>query len=149
MSISIGSNDVPATSGDIVEANPPLALLTPHLPYTVTWTSDSGGPVNVSVYNCGTDSSCSNFGPSDRVATGTGATGSLSWSGVKGNYYAIVPAGLTGRTTVTASVGEPLDGGIVGLAVLVLGLIFLAIGATGGKPPRAPPQAVPPADQST
>ncbi|HEV2166477.1 MAG TPA: hypothetical protein VGS23_05835 [Thermoplasmata archaeon] len=145
MNVSIGSNHVPALSGDIVEASPPAALLTPKLPYTVTWSSDSGAPVNLSVYNCGTDSTCGSFTPSDRVASGSGATGTVTWSGVKGNYYAIVPSGLTAKTTVTASVGEPLFGGLLGIGLLVLGLIFLAVGA-GGKSKKPAPKPMPPAE---
>ena len=77
MNVSDGSLDVPAGSVDAVEANPPLALLTPNLPYTVTWSSDSGHSVNVTVYNCGTDSSCANIASSNKVTSGSGASGTV------------------------------------------------------------------------
>jgi len=147
MSLAVGSNDVPATAGEEVNANPPLALLTPNLPYTATWSADSGLTVNVSVYNCATDSTCTHFNPStDRVASGKGVSGTVTWSGVKGNYYLVVPTGLTGKTTISVSVGEPLAGGLAGLALVVIGLILLIAGAARKSKTRLPPQPVPPAE---
>ena len=143
MNVSDGSLDVPAGSVDAVEANPPLALLTPNLPYTVTWSSDSGHSVNVTVYNCGTDSSCANIASSNKVTSGSGASGTVKWTGAKGNYYAIEPSS---SSTVTVNVGEPLIGGIVGLALVAIGVIFLIVGAARKSKPRAPPQEVEPAE---
>ncbi|MCI4358515.1 MAG: hypothetical protein L3J95_02565 [Thermoplasmata archaeon] len=147
MSLAVGSSDVPATAGLAVNANPPLALLSPNLPYSATYSSDSGLPVNVTVYNCGTDSTCTHFNPSsDRVASGKGSTGTLTWSGVKGNYYLVVPTGLTGKTTISVTVGEPLAGGLAGIALVVIGLLLLLVGAASKQAVRPPPQPMPPAE---
>lgn len=137
VNISAGSNDVPAASGVVVEANPPLALLSSNLPYTATWSSDLGIPVNVSAYSCGTDSTCSHA--TDKVASGTGTTGTLTWSGSKGTYYVIIP---TSKTSISVNVGEPVAGGIAGLALVVIGLIVLLAGAARKSKMRPAPQPV-------
>ncbi len=143
ISMSVGSSSVPALSGDIVHDNPTLALLTPSVKYTTSWTSSSGAAVEVNVYNCGSDSSCSNFTSPTPVASGHGPSGSLSWSGVKGNYYAIIPSGITQSTTISVSVAQPLGGGFDGLGVVVIGLIVALLGAVRRSRPRSVPPPKP------
>ena len=143
---------VPTGAGDTLSANPPLAVLTSQLTYSASWTASSS--ITVNVYDCGTDSACSNAIHSGAIATGTGSSGSLSWTGPKGEYYLIVPSSTA---TVTAGATEPLAGGLVGVALLVVGLIIAIVGAVRGPakakaspapaaaPAAAPPAAAPPA----
>ncbi len=143
---------VPTGAGDTLSANPPLAVLSSQLTYSASWTSSSS--ITVNVYDCGTDSSCSNAIHSGAIATGTGSSGSLSWTGPKGDYYLIVPSSTA---TVTAGATEPLAGGIVGVILLVVGLLLAIIGAVrrpatpkaapapAAAPPSAAPASAPPA----
>jgi hypothetical protein len=129
VSMAVGSTVVPALGGDIVHDDPTLAVLTPTVAYSSTWASSSGASVVVDVYNCGADSSCSNFTSPTPVASGHGSSGSLSWSGGKGDYYAIIPMGITQSTTVSVSVAQPLGGGFDGLGVVIIGVFVVFLGA--------------------
>ncbi len=132
------SQAVPNGDAWTIGANPPLALLTPTIPYTVTWNSASG--LNVSVYDCGSSGSCTSSSLVNPVATGNG--GSLSWSGTKGDSYAIVPSRAT---TLNLGIGEPIAGGLLGLLLVVVGIILALVGAaSGGSKMRPAPVPVPP-----
>lgn len=129
---------VPTGAGDTLSANPPLAILSSELTYSANWSA--GSSITVNVYDCGTDTSCTNAIHTGAIATATGSTGSLSWTGPKGNYYLIVPSGTA---TVTAGVTEPLAGGIVGVLLLVVGLVLAIFGAVRNPPaPKASPPPV-------
>lgn len=124
---------VPTGEGAIISANPPLAVLTSSLSYNANWSASS--TVTVNVYDCGTDTQCTNAVHTSPIATGTGASGSLSWSGPKGEVFLVVPSSTA---TVTTTVTEPLLGGVIGVVLLVIGILLAAIGAM-----RAPKKAAP------
>lgn len=129
VAISVGSQDLRSNGAFMVEASPVLAILSPKLPFTATWSNDAGDDVVVHVFDCGTDSQCTHnlSGP---IASGIGVSGSVDWSGVRGEYYAISPVDLTGsKTTVHASVGEPIGGGIVGVTITAVGAVLTVLGA--------------------
>ncbi|MGI0053355.1 MAG: hypothetical protein ACREC5_04765 [Thermoplasmata archaeon] len=129
------SQTVPTGYAWTLSTSPAAAVLTPTIPYSVTWDASPG--LSVSVFDCGSGS-CDLGSLSDVVTSGSG--GSLSWSGVKGSTYAIVP---TSNATFTVSISEPLGGGDVGVALLVIGGVLLIVGAaTGGEKPRPAPVAV-------
>ncbi len=139
-------NPQPSTavaSGEVlvVGASPPLAVLSPSLPYSAAWTS-SGGSDTVTVYDCGTDSSCANAGSaSSQVTSGSGTSGTLTWSGSRGDYFAIEPG--NGTVTVTPTIGEPFAGGLIGLLLVIVGLVLLLVGAVRPPKPPAPAEEAP------
>jgi|GEM_PF-4684752 len=96
--------------------------------FTVSWAW--GTPVNVSVYSCGTDTSCAagpaHEIPSELVAQGVGAIGSLTFNGVAGNGYEVY---ANDTTVVQITYDGPLFGGFAGLLFLVIGAIVIIAGA--------------------
>lgn len=121
------SADVPQTSGLIVHDSAPLSILTTNFAWTATWAATSN--ISVSVYDCGTDSNC--VSPSIPLVTGSGPSGSISWTGEKGHYFVIVPSDAT---AITADYNVPLVGGAAGLGLTLLGVIILAAGVVLKKP---------------
>ncbi len=143
--------DVPALRGLAVEGAPPLSLYTLPIPFSASWSSDSGLPVNVSVYRCGTSlSSCSGASsePGHLVASGAGSTGSLSWNGPKGDYFLIVPSA---SATLHPEIGSTIAGGAAGLLAIALGAVLLLMAnfRRPGKPLAGPKDAPAPASTAT
>lgn len=96
--------------------------------FTVSWAEPI--PAAVSVYSCGTDTSCSASSayetPANLVAQGTATVGSLSFSGVAGNGYEVY---ANSSIAVNVVYSGPLLGGVVGILFLVIGAIALVAGA--------------------
>jgi hypothetical protein len=139
-----GSNAVPDGSAAIVPSTTPLALLSSSLPWTASWTSASS--VNVTAYDCGTSSNTCTQAVTLQgipiVASGTGSSGSLSWSGPRGEVYAIAVTSLTGvGATVTWGYSVPLGGGSVGLGLTGIGVVVILVGAAQKARPTGPPSA--------
>lgn len=127
---------IPAGSEESIGDPAPVALLTKTVSFTVSWSSSSS--VTVRVYDCGTNqNSCSTItNATSPVASGSGSTGSLTWSGPKGEYFAVVPSG---STTATISYSAPLANGLAGLGLTILGFLVFLIGlARKAKTPPAP-----------
>ena len=111
----------------------PLIVLGSSIPYTLKWTSSPA--VNVTVYDCGSDSTCALATSGSSVARGVGASGSLAWTGHHGQYFAIVPTG--GDATVAVTYTTPLLAGSVGLGAVILGFAMLVVGILL-RTPRGP-----------
>jgi hypothetical protein len=113
--------------------------------FSVSWAYSI--PVNVSVYSCGTDTSCAAGSayeiPADLVAQGDSAVGTLTFNGVAGNGYEVYASSII---SVDITYNGPLVGGFVGLFFLVIGAIALVAGAAvpagGLRPPTAVKDAV-------
>jgi hypothetical protein len=108
--------------------------------FSVSWAYST--PVNVSVYSCGTDTACAAATayevPSQLVAQGNSAVGTLTFNGVAGNGYEIYASSII---AVNIAYNGPLVGGAIGLLFIVVGAIALVAGAAipagGLRPPRA------------
>lgn len=130
-----------AGTRDVVGRGVPVAAPGEGLQYSASW--ESSASVTVSVYACGSDKSCSLAGSSSAIVTETGLSGTASWTGHPGQYFAIVSTG--GSITIVVSYTEPVFGGILGLSIFVLGWIILILGVgLPGRPtvmaPRIPAQ---------
>lgn len=99
------------------------------LTFTVSWAALSSS-TEVTVYSCGSDTSCSNPDQyevsSAQVAQGSGSSGSLSFAGSPGTGWEAV-ASPAGRVSV--SYNGPLFGGFPGVVGAGLGVLLLIIGA--------------------
>ncbi len=129
---------LPSGSKDIIDVSAPLDLLGSSVPFSLDWNASSS--VTVDVYSCGMDSTCASAGSGSPVTTGSGVSGSISWSGHRGQYYAVVPTGAT--TTVDVSYTYPLYDGLPGIAIFVAGVVVVLLGV-GLSRPKAPAQEVP------
>lgn len=103
------------------------------VPFTVTWTSSSQDLVKV--YSCKTNAACPSFADDAVVAHGSGASGSMAWSGKAGQYYLFVPSA---NSNVTVTYVEPLVGGFLGVSVLGAGVLAAAAGLLIRGRPRTP-----------
>jgi hypothetical protein len=128
---SLAPDHVPSGTKDIIQLSAPLDLLGSSVPFSLDWNASSS--VTVDVYSCGTDSSCASAGSSSPVASGSGASGSLSWSGHRGQYFAVVPTGAP--TTVAVSYTYPLYDGLPGIGIFVAGVIVVLLGVGLSRPP--------------
>ncbi len=107
--------------------------------FSVGWAYSA--PVNVSVYSCGTDTSCAAGDayevPAQLVAQGNAYVGTLTFNGVAGNGYEVYASSII---SVTIAYNGPLVGGVIGLLFMVIGAIALIAGAAvpaGGLRPPA------------
>lgn len=137
---STGQTQVAAGQGETVQATAPLALLTPQVTLTVTWTASTSAAIRV--YSCGSDSSCGSPS-STAIASGSGTSGTLTFTADKGSYYIIVP---DHTATINVQPTVPILGGALGLVLLVIGIILLLVGLVARKKqPKAEPAPVEPA----
>ena len=117
----------------------PFDFFGARIPITLSWSASS--TVSISVDRCGT-SPCNST--NQFVASGNGASGSLSWSGEPNVYYVVErvpPSGVP--IQVTTKYTEPLLGGSVGLALTAFGVFVTVLGLwlvppTQRKAPSAP-----------
>lgn len=125
------SADVPDNSGYVIQGTGPLAVLSSTFAYTASWSAATS--VNVTVYDCGTSSNCTNLvvGLTPITASGNGTSGSLSWQGDRGHYFAVVPSNAA---TITWTYDVPLLGGAVGLGLTVVGVLVLVVGVVAKRP---------------
>jgi hypothetical protein len=108
--------------------------------FSVSWAYSE--PVNVSVYSCGTDTSCAAGTayavPAQLVAQGDSDVGTLTFNGVAGDGYEVYASSII---SVNIAYNGPLFGGFVGLFFLVIGAIALVAGAAipagGLRPPSS------------
>jgi hypothetical protein len=134
-----------SSSSDVASSTAPATFYEPSITpaaisFSVSWAY--ADPVNVSVYSCGTDTSCAAGPayevPADLVASGTSAVGTLTFNGVAGNGYEVYASSVI---SVNVAYNGPLFGGVVGLLFLVIGVIALiaglAVPAGGLRPPTA------------
>jgi hypothetical protein len=109
--------------------------------FTVSWAWEV--PVIVSVYSCGTDTSCAagpaHETPSNLVAQGTAEVGSLTFNGVAGYGYEVY---ANSTISVTIAYNGPLWGGFPGLLFLIIGIIVLIAGAAVPAGGLRPPSSV-------
>jgi len=127
---SLAPDHVPSGTKDIIQLSAPLDLLGSAVPFSLDW--NASAKVTISVYGCGTDSSCASAGSSAPLTTGSGVSGSLSWTGHRGQYFAVVPTGAT--TTVDVSYDYPLYDGLPGIAIFVVGVIVVLLGVGLSRP---------------
>lgn len=102
----------------------PFAFLGGAIAISISWVASES--VSLSVYKCGS-SSCNS---SDQfVGSGSGSTGSISWSGQANIYYVVERVPASGPAIqVTGHYTEPLLGGTVGLATTGFGVFVLVLG---------------------
>jgi hypothetical protein len=131
--VTTASSSTPVPVGDAFDFSVPGTLIIGPVPFTATWTAS--GPTNVTLYGCGSDAKCSAQTNSSVIARGAGTTGSMKWTGKAGLYYLFVP---DASTNVTISYGEPLLGGLGGLAVLGVGIVVLVAGIAMRRSPGSP-----------
>jgi hypothetical protein len=142
---SAGSGAVPPGDELVVSAGAPLAVWTPTLSYTASFTSGSGLPVRVTVYACGSDASCSSYTPNDAVTEVTAVSGTLHWSGARGNSFALVPdVNTSAAVSISVQVGLPYRDGVVGLGFVGIGAVLAALSVVMGRP--APTEEAGPTD---
>ncbi|MCI4352105.1 MAG: hypothetical protein L3K14_01775 [Thermoplasmata archaeon] len=106
--------------------------------FSVSWASSTSA--TVSVYSCGTDTSCSGGRayaiPSHLIVRGTATIGRLNFSGVAGDGYEVYSSVPQNVDVVYRG---PLYGGAAGVVLLVLGgIVFIAgaaVPAGGLRPP--------------
>jgi hypothetical protein len=135
---STGSQNVPQGQGEKFSYPGTLAFLTSSIPYTVTWTSTNS--TRIVVVDCGSDSGCLQALADPVVASGNGTSGTLSFSGHKGQTYAVLNEGPAATAAVNVQFSVPLIGGTVGSALLIVGIVvFLAGLAMKKKPPPTMP----------
>jgi len=128
---SLAPDTVPSGTKDIIQLSAPLDLLGSSVPFSLDWNASSS--VTVHVYGCGSDASCASAGSGSPVASGSGVSGSLSWSGHRGEYFAVMPNGAT--TTVDVSYTYPLYDGLPGIGIFVVGVIVVLLGVGLSRPP--------------
>lgn len=123
--VTTASSSIEVPVGEAFDFSVPGTLIIGPVPFTATWTAS--GPVNVTVYGCGSDSKCSAQTNSTVVDRGMGATGSMKWTGKSGLYYLFVP---NATTNLTVTYVEPLLGGLGGLALLGIGIVVAVAGVS-------------------
>jgi hypothetical protein len=135
------STSIPVPAGYAYDFGVSGSLMIGPIPFTATWTSATDA--NVTVYSCGTSSSCSSETNGTVVAHGTGASGSMHWSSRAGDYYLLVPSS---DTNVTVTYVEPVAGGFAGVGLLGAGLLVLLAGLAVPGTPRKPAPTPPDGD---
>jgi hypothetical protein len=123
------SSSIEVPTGDGYVFGLPGVLLIGPIPYTASWTS--GGPTNVTVYACGTDSGCPNGPVAPVVATASGASGSIRWTSSAGHYFLLVP---NTTSNVTVEYSSPIGAGLVGIGLLGVGAIVCVVGLATRPP---------------
>lgn len=152
--VPIPGQTVPSTStsntspGAILSvSSPPFLFFTSTLPFSLSWTATAA--LTVYVYACGSDSTCASVTPNSTtpVVTGSGASGSVSFTAQKGQYYEIYgkSSAATWTATYSATYAVPFIGGSLGFFLLILGIVILIVGLVVKKkqPPSPAPTTVP------
>lgn len=129
---------IPQGKSQVVGLQAPLDVLGAPITYSLRWSSSSSSVV--SVYRCGTTSVCSVVGPGNLIASGSGRSGTLSWSGRPGNYFHIIPSG---PVQITFQELEPLLGGSAGIAMLAFSGFLAGFGVWLPALPSSGEQLVP------
>ncbi|HLN50928.1 MAG TPA: hypothetical protein VK455_02580 [Thermoplasmata archaeon] len=132
-----------SSSSEVAGNNAPATFWEPSITpaaisFSVSWAYSI--PVNVSVYSCGTDTSCvagsAYETPAQLVAQGASAIGTLTFNGIAGNGYEVYASSII---SVNIAYNGPLFGGLLGLFFMVIGAIALVAGAAvpagGLRPP--------------
>ncbi|HZY69427.1 MAG TPA: hypothetical protein VFF67_00405 [Thermoplasmata archaeon] len=128
-------------------SSPPFLFFTSTLPFSLSWTSSAA--ITVYVYACGSDSQCAAVTPNvtSPVVTGSGSSGSVSFTAQKGQYYEIYgkSSAATWTATFSATYAVPFVGGSLGFFLLILGIVVLIVGLVLKKkqPPSPAPTTVP------
>ena len=138
------------SGSEVAGSNAPATFFEPSvtpaaISFTVSWAYSAA--VNVSVYSCGTDTSCAAGPvyevPANLVAAGNSPVGSLTFNGVAGDGYEVYASSII---SVNIAYNGPLFGGVVGLFFLIIGAIALIAGAAvpagGLRPPSGVKDAV-------
>lgn len=108
----------------------PLILLGSTIPYTLKWSAATS--VTISVYDCGSDSTCALATSASPLRTANGTSGVLSWTGHHGQYFAVGPSG--GNASVAVSYTMPLLAGSVGLGAVLVGFTMIVVGILLSSP---------------
>lgn len=118
----------------VIELDAPFDVLGAPIAFSLTWTGEY--PAIVQLYQCGHSSNCSDLPASDYVTGGSGATGTLHWTGTAGEFFLFRTS--TEPITLDLHYTQPLLGGAVGLAFVIFG-VFLAVLGYQVVPPNARP----------
>jgi hypothetical protein len=102
----------------------PFAFLGGAISISISWVASES--VSLSVYKCGT-SACNSS--NQLVGSGSGSTGSISWSGQANIFYVVERVPASGPAIqVTSHYSEPLLGGTVGIALTGFGVFVTVLG---------------------
>ena len=119
----------------VVGVRAPLELIGGLILFDLHWSS--GVEITISLYDCGSRTSCAGLTGAKPIATETGTSGELRWTGGPNQYFNLVPT--TRPVKIDLSYTEPLLGGTAGLGLLLFGGILAGLGAwSPPAPPRAP-----------
>jgi hypothetical protein len=136
----VGSRMVPVGFGESITVTGNYAVFTSSIPFHVHWTSAS--PVHISILGCGTDPTCNatiSAQPAPMpIANATGTAGTLTFTGLKGHSYLVVPNGSANATSVAVDYSLPWQGGAPGLGCIAGGLVLLLVAGLSRKRPPAP-----------
>ncbi len=111
---------------------------------TVVWTGGNSSSLSLQVFSCGQSASCAGANHTSPVASGLGASGSLTFTLQKGYHYLLQ---ADGTVTVVITVGALASLFGLGLVLSVVALILLVLGlilkprqpvATGRPSPGSP-----------
>jgi hypothetical protein len=92
---------------------------------TVVWTGGNLSTLGIEVFSCGQAGSCAGANQTPPVASGNGASGSLTFTLEKGYRYLIQ---TNGTATVVVTVGALASLFGLGLVLFVVALILLILG---------------------
>lgn len=120
---SVARDTYATMTGPVFEFPGPFDVINPSIAYTASWSSSSGTSITVTALDCGPDPSCASH---SIISNASGTSGSLSWSGTKGRFYAVT---VSHSATVTVTASLPLAAGEVGFILLVFGIVVLVIGS--------------------
>jgi hypothetical protein len=131
-----------------VSVQPTVGSLNSQIQFAASWASTGGTAAaqnSVWVYSCGYNANCSKFDPSSApVAQGSGASGTLHWTGGTGELFMVTPRSLGpgSNVSVTVTYGETLLGGVASLVFVVAGVGLAAVGMIS-RPPLTTASAKP------
>lgn len=110
----------------ILQLDAPFDLLGASFSFHLTWSSSL--PAIVQLYVCGAKPDCSNLTRSSYLTEGTGTSGTLSWQGKVGTYYALVSSIPPTPVVIDLHYPQPVLGGALGAAMVAFAGILIVLG---------------------
>ncbi len=121
---SVTTSTIPPGTPLVTEANG-IETLFGTFTATVVWTGGNSSALSLQVFSCGPSGSCSGANHTSPVASGVGASGTLTFTLQKGYRY-LLQADGTVSVVITVGALASLFG--LGLVLSVVALLFLVLG---------------------